>query len=100
MVNQITSNITQLRNVTDTDASRGSKPVLNGALSKADPKGAAENVSFSANALSLPGEMKKGPPIDTEMVAQLSTEIAAGRYPLNPAKIAEALSAQISLLAD
>lgn len=100
MVNHITSNITQLRGIGESDVSRGAKGLSAGAVSKAGNMDPMDSVALSTAARSLPAEMTKGPPIDTALVAHLSAEIAAGRYPIDPNKIAEALSAQVSLLAD
>lgn len=101
MVNQITSNITQLRAIGETGHAQTGK-AQNSSVGKPPARGSgnSDDVSLSASARNLPLEMSKGPPIDADVVAHLSAEIAAGRYPLNPAKIADALAAQVSLIAD
>jgi negative regulator of flagellin synthesis FlgM len=100
MVNQITSNITQLRGIGDQDGARGAKGASSGAISKLGGAERVDSVSLSTAARSLPAEMTKGPPIDTALVTHLSAEIAAGRYPIDANKIADALSSQVSLLSD
>jgi len=101
MVNQITSNITQLRAIGETGHAQSGKTQFMPA-GGAPTRGAenSDEVSLSPSARSLPAEMVKGPPIDADIVERLSAEIAAGRYPLNPARIADALAAQVSLIAD
>ncbi|MCC5964951.1 MAG: flagellar biosynthesis anti-sigma factor FlgM [Natronohydrobacter sp.] len=101
MVNQITSNITQLRAIGETGQAQTGK-AQSSSLSNPPARGGetGDDVSLSVSARSLPLEMSKGPPIDADVVAHLSAEIAAGRYPLNPARIADALAAQVSLIAD
>ncbi len=100
MVNQIPSNITQLRHIGETDLNTASSARAQGTVAKPMRGGTADEVALSASARQLPLEMTKGPPVDQALVAHLSSEIAAGRYPLNPDKIADALAAQVSLLAD
>ncbi len=100
MVNYVTSNVTQLRPVGETDLSRGGRAQAGAAVAPAPAPGNADNLSLSVTAGMLPEAMKKGPPVDQALVAHLSAEIAAGRYPLNPGRIAEALSLQASILAD
>jgi flagellar biosynthesis anti-sigma factor FlgM len=100
MVNHITSNITQLRGIGDQDGSRGTKGLSTGAMPKLGGADRVDSVALSSAARSLPAEMTKGPPIDTALVAHLSAEIAAGRYPIDANKIADALSSQVSLLSD
>ncbi len=101
MVNQITSNITQLRAIADAGHTQTGKAQIT-PLGHSAARGSenGDEVSLSASARSLPAEMVKGPPINADVVAYLSTEIAAGRYPLNPEKIADTLVAQVSLIAD
>jgi flagellar biosynthesis anti-sigma factor FlgM len=100
MVNHITSNITQLRGIGDSDVSRGPKGLSASASPRLGGSDLTDSVALSSAARGLPPEMTKGPPIDHDLVVHLSSEIAAGRYPIDPSKIAEALSAQVSLLSD
>lgn len=101
MVTQITSSISQLRSVGETDLSQQAGKARPQATTAPPARGgSADELALSASARALPAEMAKGPPIDHDLVAHLSSEIAAGRYPLVPEKIANALAAQVSLLAD
>ncbi|MCH8465889.1 MAG: flagellar biosynthesis anti-sigma factor FlgM [Roseinatronobacter sp.] len=100
MVNSITSNISQLRGIAETDLSRSGKAPPGGGIAQPSPIAGAEDVILSSAARTLPAEMTKGPPVNEALVAHLSSEIAAGRYPLDPGKIAEALSSQVSLIAE
>ncbi|CUX82084.1 MAG: flagellar biosynthesis anti-sigma factor FlgM [Roseibaca calidilacus] len=100
MVSNITSNITQLRGLSDVDASRNTAAGVLGRADQPNPVGQSDNVDLSRAAIGLPAEMTKGPPVNQELVTHLSSEIAAGRYPLDAAKISDALAAQISLLAE
>jgi negative regulator of flagellin synthesis FlgM len=96
MVNQITSNITQLRRVGDADMAQTGRTRPDAAGQADRPRGAGDQVALSSDALSLPADMQAGPPIDQALVARLGQDIAAGRYPLNPEKIAQALIAQFA----
>ena len=96
MVNQITSNITQLRRVGDADMGQTGRTRPDAAGPSDQLRGAGDLVALSSDALSLPAELRAGPPIDQALVAQLGQDIAAGRYPLNPEKIAQALIAQFA----
>jgi flagellar biosynthesis anti-sigma factor FlgM len=100
MVNSITSNISQLRGISDADVSRSGKAPPGSSIAQPAPVAGADDVVLSSSARTLPAEMTKGPPVNEALVAHLSAEIAAGRYPLDPAKIADALSSQISLIAE
>lgn len=100
MVNSITSNISQFRSISETDLSRSGKATAGGSVEPPSPVAGAEDVVLSSAARALPAEMTKGPPVNEALVAHLSSEIAAGRYPLDPGKIAEALSSQVSLIAE
>lgn len=100
MVNQITSNITHLRAIGEAGHTQSGKAQITTSGKATERAEKSDQVSLSTTARSLPAEMVKGPPIDADIVARLSAEIAAGRYPLNPTKIADALAAQVSLIAD
>ena len=100
MVNNITSNITQLRPVGDADLSRSGKAQPGGGTTTAVAHPSTDDVRLSVAPRTLPMEMQKGPPVDQGLVDRLSGEIASGRYPLDPARIADALFSQAAILAE
>jgi negative regulator of flagellin synthesis FlgM len=97
MVQNITSNVTQLRRVGEADAASAgrARPEATGQLDRGRALG-SDQVSLSAAAQALPAEMQSGPPINQSLVDRLGQDIAAGRYPLNPEKIAQALVAHFT----
>lgn len=96
MVNHITSNITHLRRPLDAEPGQTARTRPDAAGPADRPRGAGDQVALSSDALSLPAELQSGPPVDQALVARLGQDIAAGRYPLNPEKIAQALIAQFA----
>jgi negative regulator of flagellin synthesis FlgM len=50
-----------------------------------------DSVQLSVGPGILPAALTGGPPVDTALVARIGTAIAAGRYPVDPDRIAEAL---------
>ncbi|MBR9649670.1 flagellar biosynthesis anti-sigma factor FlgM [Thalassovita aquimarina] len=48
-------------------------------------------VSLSATASTLPGELKAGPPFDTEAVNRIKNQLAEGKYPVDVDKITDSL---------
>lgn len=97
MVNPISSNnVTRLRLAGDTEAA----PARSGGATAAPARlsagsTAADDVSLSAAASTLPEALTKGPPIDRALVDRISTEIAEGRYPIKADMIAEALFREV-----
>jgi negative regulator of flagellin synthesis FlgM len=50
-----------------------------------------DSVQLSVGPGILPAALTGGPPVDTALVSRIGTAIAAGRYPVDPDRIAEAL---------
>lgn len=95
MVGVTPTHIPHLRAVSDTDTSRTTSrtpSAMSGLAGAAGPEGAqTDSLTLSVQARGLPEAMLKGPPVDRALVERLSTAIAEGQYPINPAAIAEAM---------
>lgn len=88
MVSNISSSSGAPRPATETDRSRA------GQRTAASPAVAAlpqDQLQLTGGAGALPAGLLSGPPIDAAMVARLGEAVAAGRYPIDPDRIAEAL---------
>jgi negative regulator of flagellin synthesis FlgM len=57
---------------------------------------AADSVSLSPGASTMPEALRGGPPIDRGLVDRISDAIANGRYPIDPSRIAEAIFRDVS----
>lgn len=51
----------------------------------------SDTVNLSAQAQSLPDELKSGPPMDLEIVKKIKDAIAEGKYPIDLQAITESL---------
>ena len=89
MVNSISNQMPRLRPAAETDATL--RPASLSGQSSTAPVASADSLRLSTGASSLPEALRQGPPIDSAMVERISEAIAAGRYPIDPAKIADAL---------
>ena len=52
---------------------------------------AADSLSLSPGASTMPEALRGGPPIDRGLVDRISAAIAEGRYPIDPTRIADAI---------
>jgi len=91
MVGPITSNVTRLRPAGDAETPRAQGDGGVRATPAPRPATGSDTVSLSGATGALPEAMLKGPPIDTATVERLGVEIAQGRYPIDPERIAAAL---------
>lgn len=98
MVSLTPTNITRLRTAGDAETPRAQGAAPAPARPAAPDAARADTLSLSTAARSLPEVMLKGPPVDTALVERLSTAISEGNYPIDSAKIAEAMfSASLDL---
>lgn len=96
MVNPISSNnVTRLRLAGDTEPAQTRSGSATASSPRLTGSTAADDVSLSAAASTLPEALTKGPPIDRALVDRISTEIAEGRYPIKADMIAEALFREV-----
>lgn len=87
MVSNISSSSGVPRPATETERLRAGQPAAASPTVAAPPRDQLELTGGAA----LPSGLMAGPPIDAAMVARLSEAVAAGRYPIDPDRIAEAL---------
>jgi flagellar biosynthesis anti-sigma factor FlgM len=98
MVSLTPTNITRLRTAGDAETQRAQGAAPAPARPAAPDAAQADTLSLSTAARSMPEVMLKGPPVDTALVERLSTAISEGNYPIDSAKIAEAMfSASLDL---
>jgi negative regulator of flagellin synthesis FlgM len=88
MVSNISSPSGAARPATETERSRAGQRVAAPPAAAAAP---LDQLQLSEQAGTLPAGLLSGPPIDTAMVARLGEAVAAGRYPIDPDRIVEAL---------
>ena len=88
MVSNISSPSGAPRPTQEPERSRGGPRTASSAAASGAP---VDRLQLSGGAGALPAGMLAGPPIDTAMVARLGEAVAAGRYPIDPDRIAEAL---------
>jgi len=91
MVGPITSNISRLRSVGESETPRPQADAGIRTAQGVSQAQTADSLSLSSNPRALPEAMLKGPPVDTALVERLGSEIAQGRYPVDPERIAAAL---------
>lgn len=88
MVSNISSPSGTPRPATETDRLRVGPRVTSHPTAAGAP---LDHLHLSDAAGALPAGLTSGPPIDAAMVARLGEAVAAGRYPVDPDRIAEAL---------
>lgn len=93
MVGITTNQIPHLRLATDADTHRMQSRSGPAAFAQPTSPGGiqVDSLALSTNTNGLPDGLLKGPPVNRELVSQLGAAIAEGRYPIDPAAIAEAM---------
>lgn len=89
MVGVTPTQVSRLRLATETDLQRPQPATAAPAVGADSAR--QDQLNLSAQARALPEAMVKGPPVDHSLVASLGAAIAEGRYPIDPAGIADAM---------
>jgi flagellar biosynthesis anti-sigma factor FlgM len=89
MVGVTPTQVSRLRLAAETEIQR-TQPATTAPAVTTEPS-QQDQLNLSAQARGLPEAMVKGPPVDRSLVDRLGAAIADGRYPIDPAGVADAM---------